>query len=100
MNQEQKQRVYSAIADPTRRHIVSMLAREPTAVQKLADHFSVSRPAISKHLRVLKQAKLVTERKVGRERVYSSNPAPLKEVQDWIGTFWAGKLRALKDMVE
>lgn len=96
----QEQQVYSAIADPTRRHIISMLARQPTAVQELADRFDISRPAVSKHLRILKNAQLVTELKRGRQRIYTTNPEPLREVQDWIHSFWGDRLQALKDFVE
>ena len=97
---EQEQQLYAAICDPTRRHIISMLAVQPRAVHDLADHFSISRPAVSKHLKVLKDVDLVTEQKHGRNRIYTTNPEPLKEVQSWIDTFWKGRLHALKNLVE
>ena len=100
MHTQQEQQVYAAIADPTRRHIISMLAEQPTAVHDLADRFEISRPAVSKHLRILKDASLVTEIKQGRQRIYTTNPEPLKEVQDWIRSFWGDRLKALKDFIE
>lgn len=100
MHTQQEQQVYAAIADPTRRHIISMLAEQPTAVHELAERFAISRPAVSKHLRILKDASLVTEIKQGRQRIYTTNPEPLKEVQDWIRSFWGDRLKALKDFIE
>lgn len=100
MHTIQDQQIYSAIADPTRRQIISMLAEQPTAVHDLADRFEISRPAVSKHLRILKDASLVTETRQGRQRIYTSNPEPLKEVQAWIRSFWGDRLQALKDFVE
>ncbi len=100
MPASQQQQVYTAIADPTRRHIIAMLARQPTAVKELADRFEISRPAVSKHLRVLKDARLVTETKRGRQRIYATNPEPLQEVQQWIRSFWGSRLQSLKDLVE
>jgi len=61
---------FTALADPTRRRIIALLAVRDRTVKEIAEHFSVSRPAISKHLRVLRKAGLVTERKRGRERVH------------------------------
>lgn len=100
MHAQQEQQIYAAIADPTRRQIIAMLAGRPTAVHDLADRFEISRPAVSKHLRILKDASLVTEMKQGRQRIYTSNPEPLKEVQAWIRSFWDDRLQALKNYVE
>jgi len=100
MQTHQEQQVFGAIADPTRRHIISMLADQPAAVHELAERFEISRPAVSKHLKVLKNASLVTEMKQGRQRIYSTNPEPLKEVQEWIHSFWGDRLQALKKFVE
>lgn len=100
MSPQQEQQIFSAIADPTRRDIISMLMQQPTAVHDLAERFEISRPAVSKHLRILKNASLVTEMKQGRQRIYTTNPAPLKEVQAWLRSFWGERLRALKDFVE
>ena len=76
--------VYRAIADPTRRAILDRLRAGPAAVNALADDFSQSRPAVSKHLKVLRDARLVSEQRVGRERVYRLEPAPLQKVAGWI----------------
>src|SRR5215831_12566636 len=76
--------VFRAVADPTRRAILDRLRGGETRVHALAAEFSQSRPAISKHLRVLRDARLVRERKVGRERLYALDPAPLQAVSGWI----------------
>ena len=95
--------VYRAIADPTRRAILDRLRRGPAPVNKLAADFSQSRPAISKHLRVLREANIVLEDRAGRERVYRIEPAALREVADWIETyraFWQTSLTGLKRHLE
>jgi DNA-binding transcriptional ArsR family regulator len=95
--------VYRAIADPTRRAILDRLRRGPAAVNKLAADFSQSRPAISKHLRVLREANIVMEDRAGRERVYRIEPGALREVADWIETyraFWQTSLASLKRHLE
>jgi DNA-binding transcriptional ArsR family regulator len=95
--------VFRAIADPTRRAILDRLRGGPAAVNALADDFRQSRPAISKHLRVLRQAKLVTAREAGRERLYELQPAPLQRVAGWIEgyrLFWQSNLTALKRHLE
>lgn len=95
--------VFRAIADPTRRGILDRLRAGPTAVNALATDFRQSRPAISKHLRVLRQARLVTETKVGRERLYELQPVPLQRVASWIEgyrAFWLTNLSRLKHYLE
>lgn len=95
--------VFRAISDPTRRAILDRLRGGPTPVNALADDFEQSRPAISKHLRVLRDAQLVTEERVGRERLYRLHPAPLKEVAGWIESyraFWQLNLNQLKRYLE
>src|SRR5258708_30739156 len=72
--------VFRAVADPTRRAILDRLRAGPAAVNALADDFKQSRPAVSKHLRVLRLARLVTEERVGRERLYQLRAAPLQQV--------------------
>ena len=76
--------VFRAVADPTRRAILDRLRAGPAAVNSLADAFEQSRPAISKHLRVLRQARLVASTSVGRERLYQLQPAPLQQVAGWV----------------
>jgi DNA-binding transcriptional ArsR family regulator len=95
--------VYRAIADPTRRAILDRLRGGPVAVNALASDFSQSRPAISKHLRVLRTARLVRERRCGRERRYSLEPGPLRDVAQWIEeyrVFWQTSLTNLKRHLE
>jgi DNA-binding transcriptional ArsR family regulator len=95
--------IYRAIADPTRRAILDRLRGGPAPVNALADDFAQSRPTISKHLRVLRQARLVSERRSGRERLYRLQPAPLQKVQAWIEGyrgFWQTSLSTLKRLLE
>jgi len=95
--------VYRAIADPTRRAILDRLRAGPAVVNVLAVDFAQSRPAISKHLRVLRQARLVSEQRAGRERVYQLQPAPLHQVAGWIEgyrAFWQTNLNNLKHYLE
>jgi DNA-binding transcriptional ArsR family regulator len=83
--------IFQAIADPTRRSLLELVAKGERPVKALAESFQMSRPAISQHLRVLREAGLVTERKVGRERRYRLRAGPLREVRDWVGqyeSFW------------
>jgi DNA-binding transcriptional ArsR family regulator len=95
--------VFRAIADPTRRAILDRLRAGPSPVNALAADFRQSRPAISKHLRVLRQARLVSERKAGRERRYALAPQPLQQVAGWIEgyrAFWLSSLDNLKRYLE
>ena len=95
--------VFRAIADPTRRAILDRLRAGPTPVNALAGEFDQSRPAISKHLRVLRDAKLVSEQRAGRERLYELQPAALKQVAGWIEgyrAFWQVSLAKLKRRLE
>ena len=95
--------VFRAIADPTRRAILDRLRAGPAPVNALASDFAQSRPAISKHLRVMREARLVTEQRAGRERVYQLSPRPLQTVAGWIEgyrSFWFDSLDNLKRMLE
>lgn len=95
--------VYRAIADPTRRAILDRLRGGPAPVNALASEFSQSRPAISKHLRVLREAHLVSETRSGRERFYELHPRPLQQVAGWIEgyrSFWHVSLANLKRHLE
>lgn len=94
---------FSALADPTRRAVLELLRRENLPAGRIAAAFPVSRPAISKHLRVLRRARLVRERRTGRQRVYQLNPGPLRAVDRWLSHyrgFWLGSLTRLKQFVE
>jgi DNA-binding transcriptional ArsR family regulator len=91
--------IYKAIADPTRRRILDLLAECERPVGELAAPFRMSQPAISQHLRVLREAGLVRERRVGRERRYRLNPQPLLEVSNWVAQFerfWRDRFTALE----
>jgi DNA-binding transcriptional ArsR family regulator len=95
--------VFRAIADPTRRAILDVLRTTPSHVNALAARFDQTRPGISKHLRVLREAGIVTETKTGRERLYRLKPSRLEPVDRWILTyrgFWQTQLDALKLYME
>lgn len=97
---------FHAVADPTRRAILDRLRRGEAPVTELASGFAISRPAVSKHLRVLRDARLVNERRGGadgRQRIYSITPAPLGEVAAWVqryADFWPANLESLKRHLE
>jgi len=87
-----------ALADPTRRTIVELLAERDRTAGELAASFSTSRPAVSRHLRVLREHGLVQARAKGRERVYTLEPEPLAELDEWLSryrSFWTNRLDAL-----
>jgi DNA-binding transcriptional ArsR family regulator len=95
--------VYRAIADPTRRAILDRLRAGGAPVNALAADFEQSRPAISKHLRVLRKARLVREQRLGRERIYELDPTPLQQIAGWIEgyrSFWQRSLDNLKRHLE
>lgn len=76
--------VFRAIADPTRRTLLELLVQGERPVKELAEPFSISRPAVSQHLRILRDADLVTERRVGQERWYQLKPEQLHNVRIWL----------------
>ena len=87
-----------ALADPTRRHIVELLAERERDAGEIASHFDVSRPAVSRHLRVLREHGLVRARSEAQRRIFSLDPAPLEEMDAWLARyrgFWANRLDAL-----
>lgn len=91
--------VFQAIADPTRRHIIGLLAGRSLTLNTVAGNFDISRPAISKHIRILTECGLVTIRQKGRERFCQANMKRLKLVADWTEKyrmFWNNKLDALE----
>jgi DNA-binding transcriptional ArsR family regulator len=94
---------FQALADPTRRAMLDLLRRGSQPAGQIASAFPVSRPAISKHLRLLRRAHLVREHREGRHRVYQLNPEPLRAVDSWIEqyrVFWTHSLNNLKAFVE
>jgi DNA-binding transcriptional ArsR family regulator len=90
----------TALGDHTRRAIVACLAERPRAVGELADELPVSRPAVSQHLKVLKDAGLVTDHAAGTRRIYRLNPAGIGALRDQLETFWNRALASYKDVVE
>ena len=91
---------WGALADGTRRAIVSRLADGPQAVGQLAAGLPVSRSAVSQHLKVLKDAGLVSERAVGTRRVYRLNPSAVAALRDQLDTFWQRALASYADVTE
>jgi DNA-binding transcriptional ArsR family regulator len=94
---------FSALSDPTRRAVLDLLCQGGQPAGRIAQAFPVSRPAISKHLRLLRRAHLVQERREGRHRVYRLNPVPLQAVDVWLNQyrmFWQANLASLKAFVE
>ena len=90
--------VFAALADPTRRRLLELLASGERSAGELAAEFDISRPGVSRHLRVLREAGLVRARGEGQRRVYSVDPSPLDEVDAWLAHwrgFWAQRLDAL-----
>jgi DNA-binding transcriptional ArsR family regulator len=85
---------FAALSDPTRRQVFERLAGGPRAVGELAEGLPVSRPAVSQHLRVLKEAGLVTDRADGTRRVYQIDPQGLGQVRAWFDRFWDTALDA------
>lgn len=94
---------FHVLADPTRRAMLDLLRGGSLPAGAIARSFPISRPAVSKHLRLLRQARLVQERRSGRHRFYHLNPEPLKAVDRWLEqyrVFWNAKLGQLKAFVE
>jgi DNA-binding transcriptional ArsR family regulator len=91
---------WSALGDRTRRAIFERLADHPCAVGELADGLPVSRPAVSQHLKILKDARLVTDHAVGNRRIYRLHPDGLAELRAELDRFWLSALAAYKTVVE
>lgn len=97
---EARRDVFQAIADPTRRAIIGMIARKPTNVNTIAEQFDVSRQAISLHLKILAECGLLSMKQQGRERICEARLEKLSEVNEWIAQykqFWTQKLDALEN---
>jgi DNA-binding transcriptional ArsR family regulator len=91
--------VFQAIADPTRREILGLLAQKPMNINAVSDRFETSRVAISKHLKILTECGLVVIQQQGRERICEAQPEKLREVADWVEQyrqFWNEKLDSLE----
>ena len=95
--------VFQAIADPTRREIIHLLSKQSLNVNAVADNFDISRPAISRHVRILTECGLLVIRKEGRERYCQADLRKLKQVADWTERYrdlWSKKLDALEEFLE
>jgi DNA-binding transcriptional ArsR family regulator len=96
--------VFAALANPTRREVLRLLRDDgPHPVARLAERFDMRRPSLSEHLRLLKDAGLVTERRHGRQRMYSLRAEPLRELAGWLAPyerFWQDRLADLADFLE
>ncbi len=94
--------VFSALANPVRRAILVRLRSGPVRATELARGFAIRRPAVSEHLQVLRNAKLVREEPRGRERYYHLDPRPLADIETWLAAFdryWNERLSALEDVL-
>jgi DNA-binding transcriptional ArsR family regulator len=103
ISRKQCELIFKAIADPTRREILALLRVGPSTVGEIAQNFRTSRPAISKHLRLLRGAGLVVTRKKGAASICELNGKPLRAVNEWVRdyeAFWGDNLRSLKHYVE
>jgi DNA-binding transcriptional ArsR family regulator len=103
ISRKQTDSVFKAIADPTRREILGILRGGRHTVGEIADNFQMSRPAVSKHLRLLRSAGLVVTRKDGTASLCDLNAKPLRTIQDWLQdyeAFWSDTLRSLKRHME
>jgi DNA-binding transcriptional ArsR family regulator len=95
--------VFQAIADPTRREIINMTSRQSLNLNAVAEKFHISRPAISKHIKILAECGLIVIKQTGRERYCKANLQSLHEVSQWVEqykTFWTKKLDALENFLE
>ena len=103
INRRRHEAVFRAIADPTRREILGMLRDRPHSVGEIAANFCTSRPAISKHLRLLRTVGLVATTQSGTARICALNAEPLRAVSDWVSdyeAYWGKTLQNLKRYVE
>ena len=95
--------VFAALASPVRRELTALLLDGPRPVNDLAAHFAMSRPSVSEHLKVLRDAGLVSERRSGRQRIYSLEARPLRDLSEWLGPyerFWRDRLSDLRELLD
>ncbi len=100
---EMRRDAFQARADPTRREIIGLLVQQEQNLQMIAEHFDMSRQAVSLHVKVLQECGLIRIRQEGRERWCRAQPAKLREVADWLSPyrrFWESKLDALEDYLQ
>jgi DNA-binding transcriptional ArsR family regulator len=99
----QNPRLFTALAHPVRREVIALLLRHEQTAGVIAEHFTISRSAVSEHLGILRAADLVKETKSGRERIYSLNPEPLADMRKWLEPFeayWKTRLAHLAAQIE
>lgn len=99
---ETRRDVFQAIADPTRRAILSLIMLQAMTPNALADHFDSSRQAVSRHIKILTECQLVTQKQSGREIYYHFNPTKMKEVADWLEPFrktWDARFNQLDNLL-
>lgn len=103
VHNDNAQPAFKALADPTRRAIISMLAQGARPIGDIAAEFEMTRPAVAKHLGILRESEIITVERKGRERINRLNPAALKTAADWLNYFdryWDDRLANLKSLVE
>ena len=93
-------KAFSALGDPTRRDIFERLASGPSAVGELAKVLPITRPAVSQHLRILKEAQLVSETSEGTRHIYRIDPRGIAAMREWLDGHWASSLGAFKDFAD
>ncbi len=92
--------IIKAINEPNRRAILQLVAFDNLSAGEIAEHFSITRSAVSQHLGVLKEAGLVTEKRLGTKRFYQTRPESFRELRDFLDSFWDEKLLKLKTIIE
>ena len=100
---EMRRDVFQAIADPTRRAILSLLAPQAMTPNAIAEHFASTRQAVSKHIKILTECELVTQKQSGREIYYHFNPQKMKEVDKWLEPFrakWEDRFNQLNGVLK
>lgn len=96
---ETRRDVFQAISDPTRREIIDLLAKQSMNLNAIAEHFDVTRPAISNHIRILNECGIIEIEQIGRERFCKVRPERLKKVSDWVGKYeelWVNKIESFE----
>lgn len=96
-------RLFGALANPTRREVLDLLLDGPQTVTDIAARFSMARPSVSEHLKVLRDSALVTEEKRGRHRYYAINPEPISDLVAWLHPyerFWRARMKALGSVLD
>ena len=96
---ETRRDVFQAIADPTRREIIDLLAEKSLNLNAIAEHFDITRPAISNHIKILHECGIIEIEQVGRERICKIQPGQLRKISDWIGRYedlWLQKIESFE----